>query len=146
MSIDSFVTTCTDVLINWLMSYLHTTHALLLFVIMFSVLLVMQQQIDWLKDQDETFCSMKVWFHLIKTASAFCPVSSHEKKSNSVSFHKKKIWFCLISWKKNLILSHLIKKKLILSHFIKKKSHSVLILSQVRIRTEQEILISTVSI
>jgi len=62
-------------------------------------------------------------------------------KSDSVSSHWKKIWFCLISQKKNLILSHLIKKKLILFHFTKKKSHSVLILSQVRIRTEQKILI-----
>ena len=33
-------------------------------------------------------------------------------KSDSVSFHENKIWFCLISLKKNLILSHLTKKKI----------------------------------
>src|SRR5438034_136924 len=45
-------------------------------------------------------------------------------KSDSVSSHKNKIWSCLISLKKNLILSHFIKKKLlpssVSSHLMKK--------------------------
>src|SRR5438034_10030921 len=57
------------------------------------------------------FCPMKTQSRLIKAAPAFCLISSHEKISNSVSSHENKIWFCLISLKKNLILSHLMKKK-----------------------------------
>jgi len=67
--------------------------------------------LDWSKNQNETFCLMKTQFCLIKTVSVFCFISFHEKISDSVSFHENKIWFCLISLKKNLILSHLTKKK-----------------------------------
>ena len=87
------------------------------------------------------FCLMKVRSRPIKAAPASCPISFHEKKSGSVPSHKKKIWFCLISQKKNLVLSHLIKKKLILFHLTKKKSCSVLVLFQIRIRTGQKILV-----
>ena len=80
----------------------------------------MLADIDWLKNQDETFCLMKIQFCFIKTASVFCFISSHEKISNSVSFHENKIWFCFISLKKNPVLFHLTKKNPILSHFIKK--------------------------
>ena len=79
------------------------------------------------------------------------PVLSHlmKIKSNFVSSHWKKIWFCLISWKKNLILSHLISQK---SDFIPVliscqvwtesfcfeliSSHSDFMLKQNKIRTE----------
>src|SRR5437762_9199731 len=76
------------------------------------------------------------------------PILSHfmKIKSDSVSSHENKIWFYFISLKKNLILSHLTKKKSdsvsfhqkksdsVSSH--KKKSNFILILSQIRIRTE----------
>ena len=82
-------------------------------------------ELDWLKNQNEMFCFMKIQSHLIKTASVFCLISFHKKKSDSISSHWKKIWFCLISWKKNLILSHLTEKNSILSHLTEKKSDSV---------------------
>ena len=65
-----------------------------------------------------------ILFHLMKI------------KSDSVSSHKNKIWFCFISLKKNSVLPY----------FIKKKSHSVLILTQNRTRSEWEILVLVVSL
>ena len=106
----------------------------------------------------------------------FCFISSKrnlilshliKKESDSVSSHKIRIQFCLISWKMNLILSHLTEKKsdsvsshqkkilfclisskknLILSHLTEKNSYLILILTQNRIRSEQEILILAISL
>src|SRR5687767_11287290 len=59
-----------------------------------------------------------------------------KKKADSVLSHKRKIWFCLISLKKNLILFHLIKKR----------SCLILVLIQNRIESEWEILILVISL
>ena len=66
-------------------------------------------KIDWSKNQNETFCFMKIQFHFIRTALIFCSVSSHEKKSSLILSYKMRIWFCFISQNKNLILFHLTK-------------------------------------
>ena len=110
--------------------------------------------------RQDSFCliSLKknlILFHLIK------------KEFSSVSSHKIRIQFYLISWKMNLILSHftekkfssvsshqkkilfcfiLSKKNLVLSHLTEKNSHLILILTQNRIRSGQEILILAISL
>src|SRR5436190_1459294 len=66
-----------------------------------------------------------ILFHLMKI------------KSDSVSFHKNKTWFCFISLKKNPVLSHLTKKKTgsVLSHKKKILSHSDSVSNQNQNRT-----------
>ena len=86
--------------------------------------------------------SLSVSFHFMKKNLILFHLM--KIKSDFVSSHWKKIWFCLISQKKNLVLFHFIKKKLILSHLTKKKSCLILILSRIRIRTGQKILISII--
>ena len=80
------------------------------------ILLYTLLQIDWLKNQDETFCLMKIQSHFIRAAFIFCFISSHKKNPvsshftkwefDSVLSYKIKIWFCFISQKKNLISFH----------------------------------------
>ena len=73
-------------------------------------------------------------FVIISCYHFLCKSESENSVSSwfySISFHQIEVWFCLISWKMNLVLSHLTEKKfdLILlkllsfsvsSHFMKK--------------------------
>ena len=91
----------------------------------------------WIKH--DSFClisSKKIWFCLILQNKNSVLFYFMKNESNSVLFYWKKIQFCFISSKKNLILFH----------FTKKKSCLILILTQNKIRSEQEILILAISL
>ena len=91
--------------------------------------------LDWPKNQDGTFYSIKICSHLLSHLKSFIPCSilSHPTKwkFGPIPSHKIRIRSCLIPRTKNLVLSHPTGKK----------SDPILILTRDRTGPEQEILV-----